>query len=650
MEGAMMPQTPTAAAPRRAIPIGKPPFRRLRVYAFDPSLSGRLDSYGINEINLKIPWEVDQKTGDDLPRPGPVGEYVEVVDYDPASGCFYEPVDLNNKYLLAQDGLGCSEGNPQFHQQMVYAVSMLTIRNFERALGRRVLWAPRIWKEGTQYKEEYVPRLRIYPHALREANAYYSPQKKALLFGYFPAGTADVRDHLPGGMVFTCLSHDIVAHETTHALLDGLHRRFNEQSNSDVLAFHEAFADIVALFQHFSFPDVLRHQIAKTRGDLGSENLLGQLAQEFGKAIGNHGALRDTLGGFDEETGHWTLRPPDPARLSETEPHARGSLLVSAVFNAFVSIYRSRAVDLLRIATNGTGVLPEGSLHPDLVDRLAQEAAKSARHIVLMCIRALDYCPPVDLTFGDYLRALITADYDLVRDDDRGYRIAVVEAFRRYGIYPRDVRSLSVDSLLWSAPAADDFQPIFVEFLKKIRSEIRRWNLRSEREEIYHRLRQLRAHLHERIRESFKNGDVREASLLLKGFRQDDSKFEVHSLRPCRRVGPDGDLLTDLVIEVTQWRPGYFDRDRQAKVDGGDAGPHPEPDFIFRGGATLIVDFETTEVRYYIYKDINNEQRLERQRSFLLGETDTSLRALYFGSLSQIGLEEPFALLHRSQE
>ena len=36
--------------------------------------------------------------------------------------------------------------------------------------------------------EPFVRRLRIYAHALRERNAYYSPDKKALLFGYFPAG------------------------------------------------------------------------------------------------------------------------------------------------------------------------------------------------------------------------------------------------------------------------------------------------------------------------------------------------------------------------------------------------------------------------------------------------------------------------------
>ena len=51
-------------------------------------------------------------------------------------------------------------------------------------------------------------------------------------------------------------------------------------------------------------------------------------------------------------------------------------------------------------------------------------------HVLNICIRALDYCPPVDLVFGEYLRALITADADLVPDDKHGYRTAFIEAFR----------------------------------------------------------------------------------------------------------------------------------------------------------------------------------------------------------------------------
>ena len=75
-------------------------------------------------------------------------------------------------------------------------------------------------------------------------------------------------------MVFTCLSSDIVAHEMTHALLDGLHRRLQEASNPDVRAFHEGFADIVAVFQHFTMPELVRFEIGRAGGDLSAARLL----------------------------------------------------------------------------------------------------------------------------------------------------------------------------------------------------------------------------------------------------------------------------------------------------------------------------------------------------------------------------------------
>lgn len=159
----------------------RPPYRKLRGYAFDPSLSVAIETADINDVIYKIRWEDDERQGGKF-GPGPVGEYVEVIDFDPTvgkNGTFYARVDLNDPYILANDGLPPSESNPQFHQQFVYAVSMLTIQNFERALGRPILWAPRLLDDRKKY-EEYVPRLRIYPHALREANAYYTPQKKAI--------------------------------------------------------------------------------------------------------------------------------------------------------------------------------------------------------------------------------------------------------------------------------------------------------------------------------------------------------------------------------------------------------------------------------------------------------------------------------------
>src|SRR5204862_962375 len=136
----------------------------------------------------------------------------------------------------------------------------------------------------------YHQRLQIYPHALRQANAFYSPQKIALLFGYFEASANDPGDHVPGSMVYSCLAHDIVAHETTHAILDGMHRRFNEATNPDVLALHEAFADIVALMQHFTIPEILETEIGRTRGSLRTQSILGSLALQFGRSTGKRGA------------------------------------------------------------------------------------------------------------------------------------------------------------------------------------------------------------------------------------------------------------------------------------------------------------------------------------------------------------------------
>jgi len=639
MTDPLKPPSVPPATHNHAAPLPHPAFRRLRGYAFDPSISIKLETMSINQIVYKVPWE-------DKLKKGPVGEYLEVVDYDPPSQAFYAPVDLDNPWLIAQDGLPPSAGNPQFHQQMVYAVAMTTIRNFEQALGRKIQWRTHstVDKRG-RYDENYVPRLRIYPHALREANAFYNPQKKALMFGYFSATGQNPGTHLAGGTVFACLSHDIIAHETTHAILDGIQRRFMENTHPDALAFHEAFADIVALFQHFSFPEVLRQQIGKTRGDLGVQNLLGQLAQEFGVAIGNYGALRDAIGGINPDTHQWEPLVPDPRDyLTIVEPHARGSILVAAVFDAFTQIYKTRTADLMRIASGGTGVLPSGALHPDLVNRLALEAARAAQHVLMMCIRALDYCPPVALTFGDYLRALITADTDIVPDDDLGYRVAFIEAFQRRGIYPQDVRNLSVESLVWKPPL-DIYTQDFTRIAKNVDLVPDRSRLFTDRFTTFKEMARYRAMLHNYIRDHLEDLDAFEdltglalspdsLPAFLPAGHVPELKFEVSSLFPVQRVGPDGDLLNQMFFSITQQIP--------IPIDPQDPGGITFP---FRGGCTLVLDPD--QLLYRIAKPINDPGRLESEMDFLQSSGGGSLRATYFSHFMTGTEKEPFAQLHR---
>ena len=148
-------------------------------------------------------------------------------------------------------------------------------------------------------------------------------------------------------MVFTCLSHDVIVHELTHAIVHRLRPYFLEPSNPDVLAFHEGFSDIIALLQHFTFEELLRDEIQKTRTDIREGKLLVDLASQFGYASGLNQALRSAI-----------AKKEIRLTSSMVEAHDRGSVLVAAVFDAFIATYRRRIRDLVRIATGGTGTLP----------------------------------------------------------------------------------------------------------------------------------------------------------------------------------------------------------------------------------------------------------------------------------------------------
>ncbi len=409
------------AVAEQAARYPEPDRRPLQVFAFDPMVA-RLS--GQETTVISVPYEPLSA--------GPSGELIQVIDYDSVAGCYYEPVDLDDPRVLLTNGLPPTERDPRFHQQMIYAVISALLENFERALGRRFRW------RGDK-------RLRAFPHAFLGRNALFDPDMDGTLqFGYFRADEKNPGRNLPGQTVFTCLSHDIIVHEATHALVHRLRERYKEPANLDVYAFHEGFADAVALFQHFTLPDIVDRYIQQNRTDLTARSPLVDLAQQFGEGSGMGRALRSALG--DE---------PDPALINRTfEPHRRGAILVAAIFDGFFTAYQTAIADLLRIATAGSGVLPEGALHPDLVRRVSLEARTAAQRILTMCIRSFQYLPPVDVTFSDFLRSIVTADRDLYPSDEDGLRAALIEGFRRRGIYPSMVASLADEALSW--PDASD--------------------------------------------------------------------------------------------------------------------------------------------------------------------------------------------------
>ena len=540
-----------------------PVYRPLRVFTRDPATSTLAGAISL----VNIPWEPLQ--------PGPEGALFRVE----GPGL---PLDLNRPDLLLSSGLAPTMSDEQFRKQMVYTVCTSVYGSFRAALGRYVAWGFDSPGNGTL-------KLTVRPDAFKGENAYYEKRTGTLSFGYYEGDKAKTRgNNLPGGTFYTSLSHDVVAHEVTHSLVDGLRSNFTVPTGPDVAAFHEALADLVAFFQRFSYAGVVRAAIRETGADLARSRLLTNIAEQFGQTTSGSGALRTIaeIPRIGEPLRHYG---------EDIEPHRRGSVLTAAVFEAFNTLFRRKTEPYIRLATNGTGVLPPGQMPADLQELLAKSASNLASQFLSILIRSIDYCPPVDIRFGDFLRAMITADHDLVPDDPHAYREALIDSFRRRSIFPLSVKNLSEDALIWR-PAQKRIDPILGLNFANLRFRGDPQNAAGAVE-----LRRQARCLGDVICRPDLAAEFGLISAAQAARRSVQADLPcVQSIRSSRRIGPDGQVAFDLVAEVTQ-------RTRAA---------HRGRLMPFLGGATVILGPQG-EVRYVISKSVVSERRISDQAAFV---------------------------------
>ncbi len=516
----------------------RPRTRKLRIIAQDPSVTTRDGRLLTAEV--EVPAE-------DL-QPGPRGYRVQVVDYDASTATLYKPAPQQPGLDLFRS-LSDSEllASPDFHAQNTYAIVMRVLARFEFALGRRVKWS----FSGHQ--------IQVAPHAFSDANAFYSKKHQALIFGYFPGRN---------GTVFTCLSHDIVAHETTHALVDGLRERYCDPSSPDQAAFHEGFADVVALLSVFALREIVeilldsqvarvdKTRIAKsvlTLEHLRKSALLG-LAKQMGQELGalRGGSLRNSA-----------TMPASISLLEQKEyqePHRRGEVFVAAMLNSFLAVWLHRLRGL-------------GEVKPGFYDRqrVAEEGASAANNLLTMAIRALDYTPPTDITFGDFLSALLTADTEIQPDDSRfHYRDALLETFLSYGIAPTSTEKSGV----WEPPGEE-----LCYSLTHFES------MQRDPDEVFRFLWENRKPL----------------ALC------EDAFSRVISVRPCLRIGPDGFPLRETVAEYVQIINLCAAELARYEIDVPTGMPLSTPVTLYGGGA-LIFD-EYGRLKYHVRNRIENCKR-----------------------------------------
>jgi hypothetical protein len=588
--------------------------RKMTILAQDPSI--RFGPGGpVAFAQVEIPAEILAH--------GPTGYRVRIVDYDASAQVMYKDLiarrndddDLGDPFLRA-DGESDSDyearllGDPNFHSQNCYAIIMRTLARFEKALGRRVGWS----FEGHQ--------VHVAPHAFALANAFYSEEDKGLFFGYFP-------DRTGAKMVFTCLSHDVVAHETTHALLDGLRTRFTEASGPDQGAFHEGLADIVALFSIFSLPEMVAtalgadagrrapgEPIRLIHGDLLTEEKLRNsalfgLAEQVGKEMQQiHGALRRSIN-----------IEPDPGLLASPEyqeEHARGELIVAAMMRSFLGMWRQRI--------EGLGTFEGGNYNLDMV---IEEGVKAADHLLTMSIRALDYCPPTDMDFGTYLAALLTADAELVPDDPHGYRDTLRRTFESYGIILPDT-GCDQETGTWCRfdlgtepavpPGTVPEGTVALAPAKPRELVYSRTNFDSmlhDRDEVFRFLWENRAVL---------------------GI-SDRSPMEVDSVRSSTRQAPDGFFLRETIVTYVQIADIFGAA--TVSVLGTERPPGMSTRQRIRafGGGVIVFD-QYGQVKYHITHPLKDGPRQRRRLEYLMA---------HGGTAPQRGLRDRFAALHRAR-
>lgn len=545
------------AARRKANPASQPhrdplrddvPLRRWTILAHDPSIQGKHGAALTTQVT--VPAE--------RLEPGPKGHRIHVVDFDASSDLYYTSRTTDLEEDTFTDVIDTQElfENPHFHQQNTYAVAMATLGEFESALGRPVSW-------GFDHPGH---QLKVAPHAFAEANAYYSRQSESLSFGYFPGEE---------GTVFTCLAHDIVAHECTHAVLDGLRSFYLRPSSPDQAAFHEGFADVVALLSLFKSVELITVSLdpittrdnrieSKSLGwEALADNVIMKLAKQMGQEMSHirgH-ALRHSV----------ELRPDPRFYLSHSdyiESHKRGEILVAVLMHAFLDLWGAR-LDLL------------GRDHHTSLNRqvVAEEGTKSASQLLKIAIRALDYMTPVDMTFRDYLSALLTADIQLNPDDTRyGYREHLVRWFKKYGVTPPEAAR---SDGTWQPPPVDRFSLDGSHFER----------LQRDPDAVFRFIWENRLPL---------NIDR-------------DAFTRVTSVRPVMRVSNDQSVLRETVVEYIQTLKVFASELASLEIRKPD-GLSTRTLITLYGGGTLIFD-EFGRLKFHIASGVRSPHQSARLQS-----------------------------------
>jgi len=263
--------------------------------------------------------------------------------------------------------------------------------------------------------------LQVMPAAGADMNAYYD--RRSLRFFYY--------NHR-GRNVYFGDSADIVAHELGHAVLDAMRPDFWSVQALEIWSFHEAFSDIIAVFNLLNYDRAVDAVLEETDGDLRRSNHASRLAEEVGRLIRAVTGSSAYLGNALRDPCVERFQYVDPASLPKearndrlaAECHSFGRVFSAAWYEALVRSYENEV---------STGKEPAKAL----------KAARDACFSIVL--RGVEVSPRVN----NYYEAVAKCMTAVASDYGESYSGTFSDVFQEWKILdPHSVRPLSSKS--WS--------------------------------------------------------------------------------------------------------------------------------------------------------------------------------------------------------
>jgi len=223
-----------------------------------------------------------------------------------------------------------------------------------------------------------------------------------------------------------------------------------------------------------------------------------------------------------------------------------------------------------------------------------------------------------------------------VPEDLHHYRVAFIESFRNWGIKIDGIQSAAEDSLLWQGLNPGSFVGECTELAAMLGDFVQEdFQYAARREDSFRITNQWRWRIFDWLKKKFDERPGFERcfglDMTLIDKKGQKPKFYVRALRRVERTGPQGRVLPQAVLQITQTRDVEQD----------------EVKTFVMGGASLIVNTTSPGIDYVVLKNVASEGREKSALEMKESQSESSLRATYFGDSAGA---EPFAVIHNQEE